>query len=83
MTIFIAALTPMYRTHILHTQSMIVPTVGSPTDSDLKAINHAIGAIRNEPYNEIDLLRGDLLASMVAKVYGSEAAEGKLLSCRS
>ena len=80
MTIFIAALTPLYRTHLLRTQPMTIPAAGSPMEEDLIAIHHAIGAIRNEPYNQNDLFRGDLLTSMVLQVFGRDAAKGEQLS---
>lgn len=70
MTIFIAALTPLYRTHLLRSQPMTIPSPTAFMEDDMRAAQHGIGAIRNQPYDKNDLFRGDLLESMVARVFG-------------
>lgn len=65
MTIFIVALTPLYRTHLLRSQPMTIPAPTTFMEDDIRATQHGINAIRNEPYDKNDLFRGDLLASMV------------------
>ncbi|KAK4508058.1 hypothetical protein PRZ48_001795 [Zasmidium cellare] len=74
MTIFVAALTPLYRTHLLRCQPMTIPAPTAFMEDDMRAAQHGINAIRNEPYDKNDLFRGDLLASMVAKVFGQHEA---------
>lgn len=81
MTIFIAALTPLYRTHLLRSQPMTIPAPTSFMEDDMRAAQHGINAIRNEPYDKNDLFRGDLLATMVTKVFGQhEAHQGESTS---
>lgn len=72
MTIFIAALTPLYRSHLLRSQPMTIPAPPSAMDEDLKAVQHGVNAIRNEPYDKNDLFRGDLLDNMVSRVFGQD-----------
>lgn len=81
MTIFIAALTPLYRTHLLRSQPMTIPATTTFMEDDRRAAQHGINAIRNEPYDKNDLFRGDLLAKMVTKVFGQhEAHQGESTS---
>ena len=66
-----AALTPLYRTHLLRCQPITFQAPASFTEDDMRAVQHGINAIRNEPYDKNDLSRGDLLAAMMSQVFGT------------
>lgn len=80
MAIFIAALTPLFRTHLLRMQPMTIPAPSSFMGDDLEATQHGIGAIRNEPYDEHDLFRVSLLESMVSKMFGDDVQQGEFIT---
>lgn len=56
---------------------MTIPAPPSFMGDDLKATQHGIGAIRNEPYDEHDLFRVSLLESMVSKMFGDDIQQGE------
>ena len=72
---FIAALTPLFRTHLLRTMPATIPMLDYSPDNDLEACEHALNILAYASHGHADIVRRRVLQALMKKVFGDDHEE--------
>lgn len=78
-TVFIAALTPLYRTTLLKSMPGTMPMLGYSAEDDLQACQDALGNLEYAAKDHSDTVRRRVLQQLITKVFGDDHEELKRL----
>ena len=76
-TIFIAGLTPLYRTFLLKSMPATIPMLGYSADADLEACQHTLRALAVMSHDHSDVVRRRVFQNLVSKVFEDDHEECK------
>lgn len=74
-TLFVAGLTPLYRTALLKSASIKIPILGYSAEADLQACKAAMGALSVMSHDHADVVRQRVYQDLVSKLFGNDHEE--------
>ena len=76
-TVFVAGLTPLYRTSLLKSMPATIPMLGYSAEADLEACKHTLSALAIMSHDRADIVRRRVYQNLVSKVFGDDHEECK------
>jgi hypothetical protein len=76
-TVFVAGLTPLYRTALLKAMPTTIPMLGYSAEADLEACKHTLSALAIMSHDHADIVRRRVYQNLVSKVFGDDHEERK------
>lgn len=74
-TLFVAGLTPLYRTALLKAAPTTIPMLGYSPEADLEACKHTASALAVMSHDHADVVRRRVYQDLVSRVFGDDHEE--------
>lgn len=81
-TVFVAGLTPLYRTALLKAMPATISMLGYSAEADLEACKHTLNALAVMSHDHADVVRRRVYQNLVSKVFGDDHEECEYLQVR-